>query len=116
MSVKNPNPSTVSRTISAKANGYTVTREHGRDIYHALRTPGQAPRFRFPVAKVVTPETDVDAVAEKLNAAGYHAEVLDLQVRPYPSAEFATYRAVIVLSQEDIDNRAAREERAANAQ
>lgn len=116
MSVKNPNPSTVSRTISAKANGYTVTSEHGRDIYHALRTPGQAPRFRFPVAKVVTPEADVDDVAEKLNAAGYHAEAHTLQVRPYPSAEFDTYRVVIVLSQEDIDDRAAREERVANAQ
>lgn len=113
MSVKNPNPSAVSRAVTARAKGYIVTSEHGRTITYAERQPVGS---RFHVVKVVAPEADVEAVAEQLNAAGYHAEAHTLALRTFGSDDVKTYRAVIVFSQEELDHRARRLERAANAQ
>ncbi|WP_428957865.1 hypothetical protein [Streptomyces sp. cg35] len=111
MSVKNPNAAQVSKVLGAKAKGWKVTRESGQHIDYNLN---QSIGARFPVALVTftltaSSETVAEAV-RTLTAAGYHAQQI---LGPTPGG--GTRARVVVRSQEDLDDQAAREQRAANA-
>ncbi|MET7363193.1 hypothetical protein ABZS76_32815 [Streptomyces sp. NPDC005562] len=113
MPVKNPHAAQVSKVLGAKANGWAVTRESGQRIDYNLN---QSLGARFPVSLVTwghDERADVaDEIVEKLKAAGYHAEIIDV---PTGTANRVMRRAVAVRSQEDLDDQAARKERSANA-
>ncbi|MFI0966970.1 hypothetical protein ACH4S8_37150 [Streptomyces sp. NPDC021080] len=113
--IKKPNASAVSRALAAKANGITVHSENSRTIRFAERPVGTG----FPAVRVVDITDSEGDVAElhaaKLNSLGYHAEIHTLTVQTWGNRTPETYRAVIVFSQEELDDRVARTERAANA-
>jgi hypothetical protein len=114
MPVKKPNAAQVSRTLKAKANGWTVTTERGQRIDFSLN---QSIGARFPVVLVTwstyEEPSPLDGIVETLTAAGYHAEAIDV---PTGSTNRVNRRAVVVRSQEDLDDQAAREERVKNAE
>ncbi|MGW9069242.1 hypothetical protein ACWGQT_07330 [Streptomyces yangpuensis] len=118
--IKTPNAAQISRTLGANdftkgtrgVHGYTVTRESGGQIDYNLN---QSIGARFPVVLVNLPDADVDRAAEVLTAKGYAAEIRTMGTRSVMGATVRTYRAIVVVSPEELADRAAREERAANA-
>ncbi|THA72499.1 hypothetical protein E6R60_26580 [Streptomyces sp. A0642] len=119
MTVKTPNAAQVSKIL--KAAGFTKAEKYGTPGFKVTRESGgridfnlnQSMGARFPVALVNLPAEDADRAVETLTSAGYHAEKIDTPTRHGGRVHRV---AVVVRSQEDIDDRAAREERAANAE
>ncbi|MGW7100297.1 hypothetical protein [Streptomyces sp. NPDC054838] len=120
--IKNPNAQQVSRILNSHGftkanrttNGYKVTRETGQRIDFNLN---QSIGARFPVVQVTLPADDAERAIEVLAAAGYHAEAANIPARRGVTATSGavTKAAVLVISPEELADRAARKERAANA-
>ncbi|MFD7835672.1 hypothetical protein [Streptomyces sp. NPDC059761] len=120
--IKTPNAAQISRILGANgftkatrtASGYKVTRETGQRIDFNLN---QSIGARFPVVQVALPADDAARAVEVLTAAGYHAETANIPARPGVTTTHGaiTRAAVLVISPEELADRAARKERAANA-
>ncbi|MEU6362185.1 hypothetical protein [Streptomyces albidoflavus] len=119
MTVKKPNAAQASKILKAAGytradkatTGFKVTTEKGGRVDFQLN---QSIGARFPVVLVTWNHNQDSAteIIETLTAAGYHAERIDV---PTGHMNRVMRAAVVVRSQEELDDRAARQERAANA-
>ncbi|MFF7198275.1 hypothetical protein ACFZAM_31770 [Streptomyces sp. NPDC008079] len=116
---KTPNAAQISRLLKAAGltksgglePGFIVTQERGGRIdYNLNRSMGA----RFPLVLVRLPAADIARAVEILTTAGYHAEARDFSGLDSVRAQH-THRAVVVLSQDELDWNAGRAARTENA-